>query len=604
MKNTLRASIVRYARFKYSLGLLGCLGLVASVVHAVVPEHTVTNGAVQLVGVGPDNPILYDNDFWTDVPDAAYVWAKASLGEAKLVGNIVTRCAFGWEKKYAHDLKKQTDEAARLLRLARESGLKNIPDPVIGSTVALRKPASGRMEDTVFERTAGSALIIAEAMKATPDKPLLVFVGGSCTTIASAFLTEPSITNRVIVFQVDGGGYNGSDGWAWDITMRHFRFVNWARGYFWKEVSVWPVERFQELPKNPLCDFLREYAVSGLGKANQWGDGAWLFQLFAPGCLTAVEDYDKLGLTVPRGSNDVQAMENEFFRTTKSQQLYEPASPAFKKPVRSTASGLLLEPPVDLSAFTREEFVRVSASVGAGKINKTWTTAIPALPPHGREQVHGLNEQEVKNYMLQARDLFENGKAVPISDVGLISTQEDVIRRPMFNHVSAFSNEVAHVYLLVQKPVEAATWGTFSIVQDRTTDPPLNYFAEIKNEKVKLEAVSCYKCHANGPLAIHPAREDLIDDPSLLAAFNQHIEDQPLSRMHYPAHDPVPAYGEPLALEACTKCHAADADRAPLFKAHAHSIRVLVDYGYMPPNRRLKPKEVAELKAWLDTMKP
>jgi hypothetical protein len=26
---------------------------------------------------------------------------------------------------------------------------------------------------------------------------------------------------------------------------------------------------------------------------------------------------------------------------------------------------------------------------------------------------------------------------------------------------------------------------------------------------------------------------------------------------------------------------------------------VLVDFGYMPPNRRLNPEEIAELKAWL-----
>jgi hypothetical protein len=27
---------------------------------------------------------------------------------------------------------------------------------------------------------------------------------------------------------------------------------------------------------------------------------------------------------------------------------------------------------------------------------------------------------------------------------------------------------------------------------------------------------------------------------------------------------------------------------------------VLVDFGYMPPNRRLKPDEIAELKEWLE----
>jgi len=38
----------------------------------------------------------------------------------------------------------------------------------------------------------------------------------------------------------------------------------------------------------------------------------------------------------------------------------------------------------------------------------------------------------------------------------------------------------------------------------------------------------------------------------------------------------------------------------PLFKVHSHPIRILVDFGYMPPKRRLTPEEIAELKAWLD----
>lgn len=301
-----------------ALRLLLLFAATTSWLRAAVPEHTVENGVIRLRGVGPDNPVLYDNDFWTDVPDAAYLWAKASLGEARLVGNVITRCTYGWEKEYAHSLEQSVKEARTLMRLANASGLKHIPEPVIGSTVALRKPASGKAADTVFERTAGSALIIAEAGKASPERPLLVFVGGSCTTIASAFLTKPSITNTVVVFQVDGGGYDGSDQWAWDLTLRHFRFVNWARGYFWDKVGGWKPERFKELPKNPLNDWLREYAVSGLGKANQWGDGAWLFQLFAPGCLTAVETYDDLALTVPQTGNNIPAMDEEFFRTLKT----------------------------------------------------------------------------------------------------------------------------------------------------------------------------------------------------------------------------------------------------------------------------------------------
>ena len=102
--------------------------------------------------------------------------------------------------------------------------------------------------------------------------------------------------------------------------------------------------------------------------------------------------------------------------------------------------------------------------------------------------------------------LGDEGESIPISDVGLISTQEDVIRRPMFNHVAAFSNSVVRVYLLVQKTSTDNRWGYFSIVQDLTTEPPLDYFAEVKGEEVKFEGTSCYKCHSSGPLAIHPAR--------------------------------------------------------------------------------------------------
>lgn len=46
--------------------------------YAVVPEHSVQNGTVKIEGVSAANPIIYDNDWWTDVPDAAYLWTKAS----------------------------------------------------------------------------------------------------------------------------------------------------------------------------------------------------------------------------------------------------------------------------------------------------------------------------------------------------------------------------------------------------------------------------------------------------------------------------------------------------------------------------------------------
>ncbi len=277
--------------------------------------------------------------------------------------------------------------------------------------------------------------------------------------------------------------------------------------------------------------------------------------------------------------------------------------PPLIAPAVSTGTGLLLEPPLDLSWFSREDFEAVCATVGAHRIHKSWTNPITSLPPHARSGGHGLTEPEVVGYMRQVKQLFDDGQSVPISDVGLISTQEDVNRRPMFNHIAAFSNATVRVFLLVQRTSREKDWGYFSIVQDLTLDPPLDYFAEIQEARIKFEGISCYKCHSSGPLAIHPVRADLLSDPPLAAALSQFIADQPRSRMHFPDHEHPPDYGAPMALRFCSRCHKENGDRGPLFQVQAHPIRILVDFGYMPPNRALKPEEIAELKAWLDSKK-
>ena len=58
------------------------------------------------------------------------------------------------------------------------------------------------------------------------------------------------------------------------------------------------------------------------------------------------------------------------------------------------------------------------------------------------------------------------------------------------------------VYLLVQRPLSGKEWHYFSIVQDQTREPALDYYAELKKEGPKFEGASCYKCHSSGPLAI------------------------------------------------------------------------------------------------------
>ena len=96
-----------------------------------------------------------------------------------------------------------------------------------------------------------------------------------------------------------------------------FTFANWARGYFWEKVNAWRPER--------------HYATEGHGKANQWGDGAWIFYTFDRRCLTKAVDYDGMAITVPREETNVRAMEDEFFTTMKDRAVYGGGPSASKR---------------------------------------------------------------------------------------------------------------------------------------------------------------------------------------------------------------------------------------------------------------------------------
>jgi len=257
---------------------------------AVVPEHTVEKGAVHLEGVGPNNPVLYDNDWWFDVFDNNYLWAQASLGHAKLRGNIVSRDMWDWQKGYLYRMEDCVKDAEKAIKLARDSGLKNIPNLTLGSDRVVLRPPNGRIEDTVPQPTAGSRLIVEEAKQASPGKPLLIMSGGPLTTVANALLTNPEIAPNLVVFNLTvAGGYNGNDAWATYVVAKKTRLVDWATGTFWDKNSVFTAKDFEGLPRNPFCDDMRRLIQSDLGQANQLSDGAALLWLWRNDCWTGVK---------------------------------------------------------------------------------------------------------------------------------------------------------------------------------------------------------------------------------------------------------------------------------------------------------------------------
>jgi hypothetical protein len=209
-----------------------------------------TAKGLAIEGVTSANPILFDNDIWSETPDDYYLWAKASLGQADLRGNIVSRDLFNQITPFDQQVR---DCAARVAE-ARAVGMRGVPDPTPGANGVIASQGTSGPQPVP---SAGSDLIIAEARKASAQKPLLVFTGGPLTTVASAYLIDSTIAGRMVVFANFAQGENGGDSLAWQVVARKCRLVVWGRGYNWKTGD--PMPKLDFLPMNRVGLGMRRF---------------------------------------------------------------------------------------------------------------------------------------------------------------------------------------------------------------------------------------------------------------------------------------------------------------------------------------------------------
>ncbi len=199
------------------------------------------------------NPAIFDKDDYLNGYTGEFLLALASAGEIDLRGIIAGTL---WPEADPDEILAGHREYAAK---ARRSGLRNVPEPVAGAFRALRQPASSNIAETTALDSPGARLIVDEARKASPEKPLVVVAGGSLTTVACAYLIDPSIADRVIVSaalgrEQDMGDYNGFvDGWSAYIVLRQLRYVQFPVGIGAPEV---PKRRFKRLPDNEFRDWL------------------------------------------------------------------------------------------------------------------------------------------------------------------------------------------------------------------------------------------------------------------------------------------------------------------------------------------------------------
>lgn len=199
--------------------------------------------------------VIYDNDDFRDVYTDEYLLALSALKEIRLKGMITTYSP--------REYKSFVAGRKAIMEISEQSGIKYLPELLTGTDKKLIRPENSRMEDTTPLDIEGSRIIVINALKASAKKPVVIITGGQLTTVANAWLLDPSISDKVVVMGVFGAekiDYNAAlDPWAWTIILSNFRVAAIpmgppaSRGEVYMKPPVVPKERIktelsQEIP--------------------------------------------------------------------------------------------------------------------------------------------------------------------------------------------------------------------------------------------------------------------------------------------------------------------------------------------------------------------
>jgi hypothetical protein len=201
------------------------------------------------------NPVVIDNDGWSDNWMGEYAALLANNGGPALKGIIVNKSTY-WT-----DHALNTSGWKRMVAAARTSGLKNIPEITGSAGTPLERPADGNIDSTVPNDAAGARQIVELSRQfSLPHRPLVVICGSGLTNVADAYLIDHSVADRVVVVASLGGyamssghmaGPNGElDPWAdWIVTQR-FTYVQVSA--FYNQLNDVTTAQIPDLPPKPL----------------------------------------------------------------------------------------------------------------------------------------------------------------------------------------------------------------------------------------------------------------------------------------------------------------------------------------------------------------
>jgi hypothetical protein len=114
-----------------------------------------------------------------------YAILLANGGGPKLVGIIVGT------NPNSPNIDDNVAPWRKLVQAARDSNLRNIPDPIASIGDPLTRPSSGEIDDTQANHSEGANRIIEAANEfSLPYRPLVVVTGGRLTDVADAYLMD------------------------------------------------------------------------------------------------------------------------------------------------------------------------------------------------------------------------------------------------------------------------------------------------------------------------------------------------------------------------------------------------------------------------------
>ena len=212
-----------------------------------------------LLPVDERNPIILENDGWSDNWSGEYAVLLANSGGPPLAGIIAMNT------KYWPDAGADATGWTKLVTAARSSGLRNIPDVTESMATPLTTPADGLIASTTPNHSAGAQLIIDISRRLSlPWRPVVVLADVPLTDVADAYLIDPTVVDRVVIVAVLGqyadpngmmSGPNGDlDPWADWIVAQRFRYVQ-VSTYYDQTADVTSAE-ISSLPKNAFGDWM------------------------------------------------------------------------------------------------------------------------------------------------------------------------------------------------------------------------------------------------------------------------------------------------------------------------------------------------------------